>query len=412
MATPTAEHLARLESKRSVLRRQAEQFLDGIAEKRGSNANLDTAEQVKFAAMTQDIATMDETIRQYAEDLERVGELPVGLAHRVASGSGAEQRGRLWSSDTADRLRAMGGEARAVVSGSLDVPVLLDIPPVAIPFPKRLIDVLGNRMQLQSDGLAYEYYKQTAPRVNNAAPVPDLAAKPTSQLTVTAVQERCRVIATLSDYVPTRIYWHFDQINNWLYNQLYGCVLDEIEQQVISGDGSGENMTGILNTAGTTNIAFATDVPTTLRGALSAMQTLGEVPTAWCLNPVDAQNIDLLRWDPTGVNAAGGFLSGGYENDTGNGFGTSANIFGPDSIRRVVTPHLPAGTALLADFAQLLLVFQQYMRLDIDAYTGFNTNSVRFRAESFVGFGVLRPQAFAVINLGSGTTTTRTPAKK
>jgi hypothetical protein len=125
------------------------------------------------------------------------------------------------------------------------------------------------------------------------------------------------------------------------------------------------------------------------------------------LNPVDAQNIDLLRWDPTGVNAAGGFLSGGYEHDTGNGFGTSANIFGPDSITRVVTPHLPQGTALLADFNQLLLVFQQYMRLDVDTLSGFATNSVRFRAESFVGFGVLRPQAFAVISLAGTKTTTK-----
>jgi hypothetical protein len=53
-----------------------------------------------------------------------------------------------------------------------------------------------------------------------------------------------------------------------------------------------------------------------------------------------------------------------------------------------------------------VVVFQQYMRLDIDAYTGFDKNAVRFRAESFVGVGVLRPQAFAVIDL------TRTEAKK
>ena len=147
-------------------------------------------------------------------------------------------------------------------------------------------------------------------------------------------------------------------------------------------------------------LPFDTDAPTTLRTAISTMQTLGEVPTAWCLNPVDAENIDLTRW---GIQ--GGFLSGGYEHDTGNGFGPSANIFGPDSIARVVTPHLPQGTTLLADFDQLLLAFQQYMRLDIDAYTGFDMNAVRFRVASFVGVGILRPQAFAVIDLGAGTTT-------
>ena len=153
-------------------------------------------------------------------------------------------------------------------------------------------------------------------------------------------------------------------------------------------------MTGILATSGTTDIAFNTDLPTTLRSAVSALQNLGETPTAWALNPTDAQAIDLLRW-----GTGGGFLSGGYEHDSGVGFGTSSNIFGSDHIARVVTPHVPAGTALLADFDQLKLVFQTYMRLDIDGYSGFDQNAIRFRAESFVGIGILRPQAFAVVTL-------------
>jgi HK97 family phage major capsid protein len=203
------------------------------------------------------------------------------------------------------------------------------------------------------------------------------------------------------------VYWNFPTVTSWLYDQMFQCVLDAIEQQVISGTGAGENMLGILATSGTTDIAFTTDVPTTLRSAVSAMQNLGEVPTAWCLNPKDAQAIDLTRW-----GASGGFLSGGFEHDTGNGFGTSANVFGPDSIARVVTPHVPSGTALLADFDQLQLVFQTYMRMDIDAYSGFDKNAIRFRAESFVGIGILRPQAFAVISLGMGTAATKPTAKK
>jgi len=79
--------------------------------------------------------------------------------------------------------------------------------------------------------------------------------KSTSTLTVTAIAGRWRVIATLSDYMPIRIWWDFQSINNWLYDQLYGCVLDAVKQQAIAGDGGGENMTGILNTTGTTAVA-------------------------------------------------------------------------------------------------------------------------------------------------------------
>lgn len=93
------------------------------------------------------------------------------------------------------------------------------------------------------------------------------------------------------------------------------------------------------------------------------------------------------------------FLSGGFENDSGTGFGSSDNVFGPRSIARVVSPSIPSGTAILADWRQLLLAFHQYMRMDVDPYSGFDKNAVRFRAESFVGLGVLRPQSFAVVAL-------------
>lgn len=393
MATPDQETLDRLERRRDGAVNTARQLLEtrqaaGIRE-------LDDADATKFRGMTETIRELDEHIDLYRGELQRA-RIPDRFARLGGGGSGndAEQRGRQWARDTAEQLRRVGGEQRAVVSGSLDVPSLLDLPVVAIPFPKRLIDVLGNRLQLDSPGLAFEYYRQSPPRTNAAAPVPDLGTKSTSALTVTAETDRCRVIAHLSDYLPIRIFWNFGTVTSWLYDQMFQCVLDAIEQQVISGDGTGENMTGILNTSGTTDVAFNTDVPTTLRSAVSALQSLGETPTGWCLNPADAEAIDLTRWGTTG-----GFLSGGYEHDTGVGFGTSSNIFGSDDIARVVTPHVPAGTALLADWSQLLLVFQQYMRLDSDTYSGFDQNAIRFRAESFVGIGILRPQAFAVVTL-------------
>ncbi|CAM3400249.1 phage major capsid protein [Mycobacterium intermedium] len=174
-------------------------------------------------------------------------------------------------------------------------------------------------------------------------------------------------------------------------------VLDAIEYQAISGDGSGENCTGILHTAGTTAVAFTTDVATTLRRATTALQQLGEVPTAWALSPADAEQLDLLRW-----GTSGGLLTGGYENDTKMGFGTSDNIFGPSTVARVVSPSVPAGTAILADWKQLKLFTRETMRIDLDA-SGvlFQKNQIQLRAEARVGVGVLRPQSFAIVDLTS-----------
>ena len=85
------------------------------------------------------------------------------------------------------------------------MPILVDLPTplMDLPFPQRLIDVIGNRMSI--DSYTFEYYQQTA-RVNEAAPVADLALKPTSTFTVEAVSGRAQIIATLSQPCPVRIY--------------------------------------------------------------------------------------------------------------------------------------------------------------------------------------------------------------
>jgi hypothetical protein len=52
------------------------------------------------------------------------------------------------------------------------------------------------------------------------------------------------------------------------------------------------------------------------------------------------------------------------------------------------------------------------MRIDLDA-SGvlFQQNQIQLRAESRVGVGILRPQAFAICDLTAGTTTKSTAKK-
>jgi hypothetical protein len=83
-----------------------------------------------------------------------------------------------------------------VTTGSVDVPALVEPSVTAIPHPARLIDLFPNR--IVADSNVFEFSVQSA-RTSNAAPVADLALKPTSVLTVKAVEDRCRVIAHLSE---------------------------------------------------------------------------------------------------------------------------------------------------------------------------------------------------------------------
>lgn len=303
--------------------------------------------------------------------------------------------GRQWAEQVAEKMsRSMGGglEKRVVVSGSLDIPQFIEPEVIPIARPVRLIDLFNNRAPL--DGNSFEYYQQTV-RTNLATAVPDAGTKPTSVLTVAPHTDRARVIAHLSEPAPLRLWYDHQEFVNWLQSEMVEGVLDGLEKQIVAGDGTGENMLGLLHVAGTTAVAFATDPLTTLRSAVTALQVKGEVPSGWALNPADAQAIDLTRW-----GTSGGFLSEGYDTGVAPGNDPSSNnIFG-SGVKRVVSNSIPAGQAILGDFTKLKIYVRQDAHMDVDASGPlFDTNQFKARGEGRYGIGVLRPSAFAICDL-------------
>ncbi|MDX1885821.1 phage major capsid protein [Mycolicibacterium sp. 120270] len=189
-----------------------------------------------------------------------------------------------------------------------------------------------------------------------------------------------------------RLLADYGSLTRWLNSELTEGVLTALEAQVIAGSGTGENMTGVLTVAGSTTVAFATDVVTTLRKGLTALQNLGVQPNAWVLNPADAEAVDLTKEGTGGI----GFLTDGYT--TGNAL--SGNIFGDPNIQRVVSPSVPAGTAILGDWSKIGLWVREGVRVDIGFPDDtFKKNQAVLRGEMRVGAGVLMPPSFAVIDL-------------
>ncbi|OBK53145.1 phage major capsid protein [Mycobacterium kubicae] len=387
--TITAAFLQKLESRREAERASAERLL--LNAQREGRDELTDAEYAEMLVFRETMRGLDERIEETRSELQRFG------SHAIAgSGGDAMSYGRAWAQQVAEKLhRSMGGdglERRVVVSGSIDIPQFIEPQVIPMARPQRLIDLFTNRLALQ--GNAFEFFVQSA-RSNAATAVADNAVKPTSTLTVTPKQDRCRVIAHLSEATPLRLWYDHEEFVSWLTNEMVAGVLDGLEAQIVSGDGTNENMLGLLATPGLTTVAFATDPITTLRSALTALQVKGETPTGWALHPADAQAIDLTRW-----GTSGGLLTGGYENDNGkNGFGSSDNIFGT-GLKRVVTPSIPQGTAILGDFTKLRVYVRQDAHIDVDA-SGvlFTKNQFVARGEGRFGIGVLRPSAFAVCDL-------------
>lgn len=394
MSHPSPQYVQKLVGLRDAAKREAEAAIRraGAAGRR----DLTAAEAEKVETYTQ----LSEHVKCLEEDVARSGignPLVERLRRANAMGSTAGST-EDWSRRVAQQIVGTGREQRAVSTGVLDVPSLV-IPNVTeIPWPTRLVDLLSNRVGCDSNSV--EYYVESA-RTNNAAVVADGATKPTSVFTVIPVQGHCRVVAHVSEPIPIRLLQDVPALQSWLVSEMASGVLSGLEHEAVLGIGSGESMTGIMSTPGTTSVSFSTDRVTSIRRGLTALQQLGEVPTAIALNPSDAEAIDLTRW-----GTDGGFLTGGFEFDRGNGFGTSDQIFGPSNqIRRVISPSVPSGWAILADWRQLKLFVREGMSIMLNFWSEdlFTKNQYVVRAEMRCLAAVVRPQSFAVIDLTAGS---------
>jgi HK97 family phage major capsid protein len=347
---------------------------------------LDAAQAVKA----------DRSILKQARDLaNEIGE-PLKPGQSASSSAGGRRKGGRtspWSKDVAGRMaRTMIQDVdgqKAVVSGSIGVPTPIETDIVAMSSgPASLLELIPVRLLAGGFGTgnSFSFLKQTV-RTNNAAPVADGALKPTSVYTIEEVEDRVRVLAHLSEPVPERYFADHQNLEDFLRTEMEMGIRAELESQVVAGDGTGENLTGILETSGVISQAFATDKLTSIRKALTSLQVYGMTPTALVLNPTDLESLDLLRVD----GATGAFLLGDPAGDE------AANIW---RVPRVPSTAVPAGTALLADFTQAEVIVREDATLAADrSGENFTKNLVTLRVEGRFGFAVKRPNAFAVIDL-------------
>lgn len=357
-----------------------------------------TGELGRMYRKSQDtIKALDARIAEEQAELRRGGS-DNAYVQRIKAGGGIERTARGeadgWARRVASQLIARNQNQRAISTGVLDIPSL--VPPFVslTRWPTRLVDLLVNRIQIDQNSL--EFYQEVS-RENNATVVADLGTKPTSTFTLTPVQERARVIAHLSEPIPVRYLQDVEQVQPFLSREMAQGVLAALEHEVISGDGTGEHMTGLLNTAGTTQVAFTTDPLTTIRHSFTELQNIGEIPDAIALNPADAEAIDLTRW-----GSQGGLLTSGFDHPNAV-VGNSSNFFGPDNqVKRVVSPSVPAGTAIIGDWGTALTLYlRESMSLLLNYWADslFESNAFIMRCEMRCVIGVLRPQAFAIATL-------------
>ncbi|PFW99797.1 hypothetical protein CJ469_05069 [Nocardia farcinica] len=262
-----------------------------------------------------------------------------------------------------------------------DVPMVAESP-IALGRPAlSLLDALTLRPQPPK----YKYLRQNT-RTNNAAPVAQGATKPTSVLGLAEIDAELRVIAHMSEPIPK--YWleDSDALELFVADELLFGLRQAIEAQVIAGDGTGENMTGLVNVSGGQAQAFATDLLTTTRSAVTRLETAGHTAGLFVLSPADWEALELARTDTAGQLELGGPVDR-----------AARKLWG---VPVAVALGLPAKTGLLLDLSAVALSTDEAgieTKWSENVSDDFSKNQIRARVEGRFELDVFQPLGIAKI---------------
>ena len=256
--------------------------------------------------------------------------------------------------------------------------------------PLTILDVM-TRGTTDSDTV--EFARINGP-TNAAAPVAEATTtagpdgeKPESVLPLEKVTAAVKNIA---HWIPAtkRALSDAGQVRTLIDNFLLYGLAEELEDQIISGDGTGENFTGILNTTGVQVQAFATDFITTVRKAKTLIKVNGKASAnAVAMHPDDAETLELTK------DLDGRYYFGGPDND---------GIPSLWRMRVIETETIASGgPVLVGDFTKAVIWDREQAGIMAsDSHADFFIrNLVAILGELRAAFGVLRPAAFATAAL-------------
>ncbi len=240
------------------------------------------------------------------------------------------------------------------------------------------------------DGSTLEYVKETG-FTNNAGMVAEGAKKPESTLKFDLVNTSAKVIAHFVK-ASRQILDDASQLQSYIDGRLrYGLAFKE-EQQLLNGDGTGQNLLGIIPQATAYAAPFDPGDATVIDQIRLAMlqAELAEYPaTGIVMNPTDWARVELLK-DTTGRYI----------------IGNPQGVIGASLWNRpvVATQAIAVDKFLTGAFrlgAQVFDRWQARVEVATENEDDFVKNLVTILAEERLALAVYRPQAFIYGDLGN-----------
>lgn len=288
-----------------------------------------------------------------------------------------------------DAMKALLTGESATSAGALVFP---DFKPIVDRSYERPLTVRDIITIGETSGDAVEYVRVTS-ATNNAAPVAEATAsddgtgeKPESELALLRVTE---TVKTIAHWIPAtnRALSDAGQLRTLIDSFLRYGLEEEVEDQILTGSGTGEDFTGVLNTPNTGTQVFATDRLVTTRKARTKVRTEGRArPTAYVMHPLDWEAIDLLK-----------------DNEGRYYYGGPARLGTPVlwGLPVVESEGMTQGKTVVADWKLAILWdrMQTMISMSNSHADFFVKNLVAILAELRAAFGVIRPSAFIETDL-------------
>ncbi|UWQ16150.1 phage major capsid protein [Jannaschia sp. M317] len=344
----------------------------------------------------------DEALTKLNEVVEQVATLGQKMAraqgHEAAAARAKTLGLQFVDSDQGKELLEKGGDFRGKASlhmkatitsattdaaGSAGDAVDATRLPGIITPPDRRLTIRDLIMPGQMDGSALEYVRETG-FTNNAAPVAEGAAKPQSDIQLELVSTSAKVIAHYAK-ASRQILDDAAMLRTYIDGRLrYGLAYKE-ELQLLNGDGTGQNLLGIVPQATAFSAAFVPDAANildTLR--LAQLQAvLAEYPaTGHVLNPIDWSKLEMLK------DNDGNYIIGQPQGNA------APSMWG---LPVVATQAMAAGKFLTGAFqlgAQVFDRWQARIEVATENEDDFVKNLVTILCEERLALAVYRPEAF------------------
>lgn len=345
--------------------------------------------------------TADEAITKLNEAKARLDELEQKMARRPQDGKEeAKSLGRQFvESEQYKSLSGSAGqrgkanfEIKATITsattdaaGSAGDLVQSTRIPGIIGAPERKLTIRDLLMPGRMDGNALEFVQETG-FTNSAAPVAEGAKKPESDLKFDLKTTTAKVIAHYMK-ASRQILDDASQLQSYIDGRLrYGLAFKE-EQQILNGDGTGQNLLGIIPQA--TGYVRPTGVTTTAESKLDTLRfamlqaILAEYPASGhVLNPIDWAAIETLK------DTSGQYIIGNPQG------GLNPTLWG---LPVAETQAIAAGKFLTGAFsmgAQIFDRWQSRVEVATENEDDFVKNLVTILAEERLALAVYRPEAF------------------